>query len=217
MYDLNSFLNLNVICNSNSKMNTELAKISTHSSNSVTPSQNLDRHSQRLSFLDNGVNSEFSLMNLDGRNSLIETIEDYQAGKKVGEFSLKENYEHEINSLKLANRIKQAQKDQLNSKISFINDERIYVGKVSKARLNIKTPSEMKDPVNDTTNFFTKKNILKTDYIPDEEIENHDFLFTRLRSIEVFLEQMSDIIKQETNTGSHLKSMQIALIDDIVG
>ena len=200
-------------------MRSSLTKNETGSgSNSQIPS-NLFDGSKRLSFLDtNPGNSEFSLANFDHRNSLVAVLEDESAMKNLRNFSLKSDYENELNELRLANRLKNARKTYLISTIENLENERKYVSCIKEARRKhaISLAHGHGDNSMEQSNFFTTKNVVKPDFFPVDQADNYDFLYHRVKTLQAYISEMRDVIHEETTIGAHLKSIHISLVDDIV-
>jgi hypothetical protein len=200
-------------------MLSTFVKNETESGSIHNMSSNLFDGSKRLSFLDtNQANSEFSLANFDHRNSLLAVMEDQGDIKNLRNFSLKSEYENELNELKLVNRRKQAHRAYLMSTIEILENERKYVAWVNEARekhatLNAHGHGEKSL---EQSNFFTTKNAVKPDIFPADKVDNYDFLYNRVKTLQAYISEMRDVIHEETTIGAHLKSIHISLVDDIV-
>jgi hypothetical protein len=207
--------------NLNSKsMRASLTKNGTDISSNTHIASNMFDGSKRLSFLDaNPNNSEFSLANFDHRNSLIAGLEDEAAIKNLQNFSLNGDYENELNELRRANRQKKAHKEYLLSNIDNLDKHRKYVASVSEAREKyaVNLVHSHGEKSMEQSNFFTTKNVMKLDFFPVKESDNYDFLYRRTKTLQAYNAAMKDVIHEETTIGSHLKSIHISLIDDIVG
>jgi hypothetical protein len=197
-------------------MATAIIKKDTESSSTVAYKQNGDG-SQRFSFLEAGtINSEFSLTNLEQRNSLIENFELGLSLKKTANFSLTGDYENELNALRLGNRKKLLEKEYIQSRISLQNEERKFVDQTNQSRMRYTARQVQKFVPADVNNFFAVKRVLKPDFLPIGQEQQHEALHRRLQTIQRYTSEMYDIIKEEKTLEQHLKSIQSSILDDIV-